>query len=147
MDGMANPTGFSVPPSGLDSSIQNISSSSGSINVKMAPTKKLKATAGVTVAASAQAGPPVAPALVATTRNVELLAATQNHVSSSSSISMTSSASRTMRVEIARAKLALAKARSQEAKAHSLEAEAQQEMIQADDNLPLDPKLIRLGVI
>ena len=131
---MAHPTGFSVPPSELDSSIQNISSSSGSTTVRLAPTKKLKSTAGVTVAISAQAGSPVAPALVATIRNVELHTATQtNNISSGSSISVSSSASRLRRVDLARAKLALAKARSLEAKAHSLEAEAQLEMVKADD--------------
>ena len=51
------------------------------------------------------------PALVATLRNVELHTATHTIVSSSSSISVTSSAERARRYETARVSLALAEAR------------------------------------
>ena len=57
-DGMANPTGFSVPPSELESSSDmNISSSSAQSTVLLpTATKKLRSIAGSTVAISAQAG-------------------------------------------------------------------------------------------
>ncbi len=110
---MANPTGFSVPPSELHSSSEmNISSSSAQSTVLLpAANKKLRSTAGSSVAISAKAGSPACPALVATERNVQLHTATHTIVSSSSSISVTSSAERARRYETARVSLALAEAR------------------------------------
>ena len=124
------PTGFPVPPSELDGSIMNISSSSGapSTVLRPAPTKKLRSTAGHPGASSTQVGSPAVPALVVTTKNVELHTASQTNLSSSSSASVSSAASRLRRADLARAKLDLAKARA-------LEAEAQLEMYQANDEL------------
>ena len=97
----------------------NISSSSGAPSTvsQPAPTKKLKSTASHPGASSTQVGSPAVPALVVSTKNVELHTASQSNLSSSSSASATSAASRLRRADLARAKLELAKARTQEAEA------------------------------
>ena len=112
-------TGFLVPTSEQDGSIMNIRSSSGapSTVVQSAPTKKLKSTASHPGASSTQVGSPAVPALVVTTKNVELHTASQTNHSSSSSVSAASAASRLRRADLARAKLELAKARTLEAEA------------------------------
>ena len=130
-----NPTGYSAPPSELDVSVVNISSSSGSTAVRPAPTKKLRPTTAETGATPSKGGSPVAsvgtttavPALVATLRtsNVELHTAAQTVTSSSSSISVTSSASRLRRLDLARAEHELAEARA-------IAAEARLKVLRAD---------------
>ncbi len=99
----------------------NISSSSGSTAVRPAPTKKLRPTTAETGATPSKGGSPVSsvgtttavPAFVATLRtsSVELHTAAQGVTSSSSSISVTSSASRLRRLDLAHAKHELAEAR------------------------------------
>jgi hypothetical protein len=118
---MANPTGFSAPPSEHDVSILNISSSSGSTVLLPAPTKKHRFTPAERAASSPQGelqrvnAHPAVPALVATSQNVQLHNATQIHVSSGSEISVASSMERQRRFDLARAKRELAELRVREA--------------------------------
>jgi hypothetical protein len=110
---MANPTGFSAPPSELHSSSDmNISSSSAQSTVLLpAATKALRPHPGTAAAVSAKAGPSAYPAMVATERNVQLHTATHMNVSSSSSVSVVSSAEKAKRYAKARAAFELAEAR------------------------------------
>ena len=119
-------TGYSAPPSELDVSIVNISSSSGSTAIVPAPTKRSRPTTTAnTVAIPPQGGSPVAyvgttyatPALVATSVNVDQPNTYHNITSSGSSISVTSTASRQRRADLARAKRELAEARLEELEA------------------------------
>ena len=109
---MANPTGFSAPPSLPDGSALNISSSSGSTVLQPAPTKKQK----FAPAAEARANATLAvPALVATSQNVKLHNASQTQLSYGSDVSVISSIERQRRYDLARAKRELAELRVQEA--------------------------------
>ena len=109
---MANPTGFSAPPSLPDGSVLNISSSSGSTVLLPAPTKKHKFAPAQDARANATHA---VPALVATSQNVRLHNASQIQVSSGSEISVASSVGRQRRYDLARAKRELAEIRVQEA--------------------------------
>ena len=91
---MAHPTGFSAPPSQHDVSILNISDSSGSTALLPAPTKKHRFSPAELALVNATHA---VPALVATSRNVQLHNATQIQVGSGSEISIVSSAERQRR--------------------------------------------------
>jgi hypothetical protein len=100
-----NPTGFSAPPSELlDGSIMNISSSSGSTVLLPAPTKKHRFTTTERVETplakarmSSVNATAAVPAMVATSKNVELHNAIQAIISSGSEISIVSSIERQRR--------------------------------------------------
>jgi hypothetical protein len=115
-------TGYSAPPSELDVSIVNVSSSSGSTAIAPGPSKRSRPTTETgTAAILPQGGSPVpnvvpSPAMVATTI-VDQLPTYHNLTSSGSSISVTSSASRQRRVNVARARRELAEARLEEIEA------------------------------
>ena len=111
--------GFSAPPSEYDVSIMNISSSSGSTVLLPAPTKKHRFTTTErveTLLAKARLSnvnaTAAAPAMVATSQNVELHNAIQIQISSGSEISVSSSTERQRRVDLARAERELAEARA-----------------------------------
>ncbi len=106
---MAQPTGFSAPPSEHDVSILNISGSSGSTVLLPAAPKKPRFTPAELALVNAT---PALPALVATSQNVQLHNATQIQANSGSEISVTSSTERQRRVDLARAKRELAEARA-----------------------------------
>ena len=120
-------TGYSAPTSELDiSSVVNLSNSTGSTTVVPAPTKRSRNdTTPDTAAIPTQVGSPVGgvytthatPAMVATSIHVDQPNIYLNQTSSSSSVSVTSAASRQRRADLARAKRELAEARLEELEA------------------------------
>ena len=121
-------TGYSAPNSELDmSSVANLSNSTESTTtVVPAPTTKARNdTIPEAVAMPTQVGSPAggvdttraSPALVATSIHVAHPNVYLNHTSSSSSVSVTSAASRQRRLDLARIRRELAEARLEEIEA------------------------------
>ena len=121
-------TGYSAPNSELDiSSVANLSNSTESTTtVVPAPTKKARNdTIPEAAAMPTQVGSPAggvdttraSPALVATSIHVAHPNVYLNHTSSSSSVSVTSAASRQRRLDLARVRRELAEARLEEVEA------------------------------
>ncbi len=114
-DAMALPTAFSAPPSEYDVSLKNISDSSASITgIPPAAPNKYRFTPAEKALVNAT---PALPALVVTSKNIQLRSAAQIQVSSGSEISVASSIERQRRFDLARAKRELAEARVAEAQA------------------------------
>jgi hypothetical protein len=123
---IADHTGFSAPSSGMDISPLVSDTPSGSTYAKPAAEKKCKTTEAydAQVAASSAGAAPTAPALAATSKNVELHNAAQAQVVSSSSSSYSAATSE----RHPRLVYASAKAKRELADARELETRLELEM-------------------